>query len=143
MRDIRRTAAALALASIAAGAATAHAEPAAYAIVGGAEVPEPLTASPGDGERGAAIAADPDRGGCLSCHGEGGDAAPARALAAGLSTGAIRLAVIDLSARRPALDGHAWYDVIDVGAPGSVGETRLSAQEVEDVIAWLLADPAP
>lgn len=125
-------------------------QPVAYVVVDARAIPEPL-AGPGDAVRGRAVATDPTRGACFACHAAPGagtpgvvGAAPLAEAAAGLDAGALRLAVVHLPIRDPAVEGHAFYDVSDVGevADERVGETRLTAQEVEDLVAWL-ANGAP
>ena len=113
--------------------------PVAYTVVDGASIPEPLGGLAGDAARGAAVATDPERGNCLGCHGE--TAAPLPALAAGRGAGRLRLAVVNLAILDPGIADHAFYDVADLGeAPEAlVGTTRLTAQAVEDVVAWLRA----
>jgi sulfur-oxidizing protein SoxX len=113
--------------------------PVAYVVVDGAAIPDPI-APPGDPVRGAALAADPERAGCLGCH--DGVSAPALAgVGARREAGVLRLSVVNLGVLRPEVEGHAFYHVLAPGeAPeAQVGETRLTAQEVEDLVAWLAA----
>ncbi|WP_333832495.1 c-type cytochrome [Rubrimonas sp.] len=118
--------------------------PVAYTVRDGVEIPEPL-APAGDPERGAAVAADPERGGCLTCHagpdGEGGSDAPDLAgIGARASEGRLRLAVVHYGALDPDVTEHAFYEVRDLGeavSEDAVGTTALTAQEVEDLVAWL------
>jgi hypothetical protein len=113
-------------------------EPVAYVVVDGAGAPDPLTAVPGDAALGAEIAA---RNGCLGCH-DGATAAGPSALAA-TPTARARLAIIDLSVLDPDAAGHAYYDIAPDPLAERVAETRLTAQEVEDVLAWLGAQVGP
>lgn len=108
--------------------------PVAYVIVDGRAVPAPLSREDGDAARGGALAGAE---GCADCH--DGTAAPDLAEAAGrLEAGELRLAVVDFSARDPQIVGHAWYDVIvDPEQEDAVGETPLTANEIEDLVAWL------
>lgn len=123
-------------------------DPVAYVIVNGAEIPEPL-AAPGDAALGAEIAFDGARGGCFECHGASADgdeaplAPPLDVLRAGLTPGRARLAVVNYAAIDPALPEHAWYDVGDIGeAPEDlVGRTRLTALEIEHLVAYLTDTP--
>jgi sulfur-oxidizing protein SoxX len=132
---------AAALAALAALAAAAgDRAPVAYVVVDAAAIPAPLTDAPGDAARGAEAAADPLRGGCAGCH--DGAAAPDRAAMAALPEGRLRLAIVDLAVLDPAAAEHAFYDIVPDEAGERVAETRLTAQEVEDVIAWLRA-PGP
>ena len=136
-------AAALLLAAPAPAAAGDRA-PVAYTVVDGAEIPEPIAAL-GDPRRGAEIATDPERGGCLGCHALGGRVAPDAAFGAPLdgvgarrSSGFLRLSVVNYAILEPSVGGHAFYDVIERDAPDlEIGATRLTAQEIEDLVAWL------
>jgi sulfur-oxidizing protein SoxX len=111
--------------------------PVAYTVVDGAAIPDPVSAEPADAARGAEAAADPARGDCVACH--DGAAAPTPAAMAVGDVGALRLSIVDLSIRDPGLIGHAFYDIDPDGGEDAVAETRLTAQEVEDVLAWLRA----
>jgi sulfur-oxidizing protein SoxX len=66
MRDRATLFVAVLLAGFVSGAAAAD-ELVRYAIVGDA-IPRPLTASPGDPERGRRVAAGIELGNCLACH---------------------------------------------------------------------------
>jgi sulfur-oxidizing protein SoxX len=121
-------------------AAAGDRNPVAYTVINAAEIPTPLSAAPADAARGAAIAADPARGGCLACHGDAARTPPLRRIAPRLSEAALRLAVVNAAIRNPALADHAFYDVAQPAADGEAPpETRLTAGEVEDIVAWLSA----
>lgn len=120
-------------------AAPARAEPApvappalvAYTVRDAATIPEPLAPGPADPARGAALAAAH----CASCHGRRDGAAPPMAQAAARrEAGALRLAVVNLAIARPEIEGHAFHDA---GPGETAAAPALSAQEVEDVVAWL------
>ncbi len=122
-------------------AAAGDRNPVAYTVINAAEIPTPLSAAPADAARGAAIAADPARGGCLGCHGDDAQAPPLGRIARRLSEAALRLGVVNAAIRNPTLADHAFYDVAQPG--GAEGEappeTRLRADEIEDIVAWLSA----
>lgn len=120
-------------------------------------IPEPLAGLRGDAGRGAALVADRGRTLCLLCHqaAVGGPHAPA-ALQGNLSTdlrGAgtrwttaqLRLRVADsrhLNAASPMPTMHARRgDAADEAAarvaPAWRGQPVLTAQELEDIVAWL------
>lgn len=116
--------------------------------VRGDAVPEPLGGLKGDAERGKAIALDRSRGNCLICHslpvaGQPfqGELGPALAgVGSRLSEGQIRLRMIDQSQIHPATIMPPYYRVeglTDV-APEYRGKPALNAQEIEDVVAYLV-----
>jgi mono/diheme cytochrome c family protein len=105
--------------------------PVAYVVSDGARIEAPLTRAQPDPMRGAAVAADPARGGCDACHGAQG-----RIFDRGMDPAALRLWIVTGSILRPDLADHAFYDLAeaDPAAP-----TRLTAQEVEDLVAHYTA----
>lgn len=119
-----------------AAAGAARAEPpalVAYTVLNAAAIPEPLTPAPADAARGAVLAGAQ----CLDCHGRpDGAAAPLAGAAARLEPGALRLAVVNLAIARPDVEGHAFHDA---GSDETAAAPMLSAQDVEDVVAWLAA----
>lgn len=121
----------------AAAAAAGDRDPVAYVVVDGAAIPEPLTETPGDPARGAEIAADPARGGCLGCH-----AGPTRldGVGARLPTPRLRLMMVNYGLVDGDVDKPAFYDMPETGDADDAAplpETRLTAGEIEDVVAWL------
>jgi len=126
------------------------AQPAAFEAVGDA-IPEPLTAEPGDAARGRSIVVNRDQGGCTLCHevpGETrfGDIAPSLAGAGTrLSTGQLRLRVADSSRVSPDTPMPAYYrtEGLTQVAAAYRGKPVLSAQQVEDVVAWLATLKGP
>lgn len=111
----------------------------------GDAIPAALTAEPGDAARGRSIVVNRDQGGCTLCHevpGETrfGDIAPSLAGAgARLSAAQLRLRVADSSRVSPNTPMPAYYrseGLVQVAAAYR-GKTILSAQQVEDVVAWL------
>jgi L-cysteine S-thiosulfotransferase len=139
------------VAPVSTGLAQASAPPAgrgaiAYRIVGDA-IPEPLSAMPGDAVRGRAIVADRSQGLCLLCHTAPiaeerfqGDIAPdLKGAGARWSQGQLRLRLVDprqLNADSVMPSYHSVLNRVRVGASWQ-GKTILSAQQVEDVLAYL------
>lgn len=118
-------------------AAPAFAASAGYVLVDGAAIPEPLDGLTGDAARGAELAAQEEPG-CLACHG-GAEAPPLVALIGGRDAGALRLSLVALSAVNDSIGDHDYFDPYDVGEVEEelIGQTRLSAQQIEDLLAWL------
>jgi sulfur-oxidizing protein SoxX len=114
--------------------------------VEGDSIPEPL-ANAGDAGRGRQIVSGRD-GNCLLCHtipetGERhmGDVAPPLAgVAARLNAGQIRLRVVDPTRvnRHASMPSYYRTEGLDSVVKSHRGKTILSAQEVEDVVAYLL-----
>lgn len=117
----------------------AAAEPFAYDIVDGFEIPEPLGGVAGDPARGPAVA----EAHCMACHAMPGEGDPEgrqslTVLSAGFSPGRLRLAIVHLGLLNPGQDDHAFYDLppFDPTADAPPA-TRLTAEEVEALVAWL------
>ena len=112
-----------------------------------AEQPGPLTATPGDAARGRAIVANRQAGLCLLCHSapipeerSQGDLAPSLAGAGTRSSAAqLRLRLMDSKALNPASIMPSYYRREGFNRPGAAweGKTILSAQQIEDVVAYL------
>lgn len=111
-------------------------------------IPEPLCGLSGEAERGREIVADRARGNCLACHrlpipdieSYGTIGPPLAGIAARLPVSRIRLRVVDSRSVNPASIMPGFYrDPRLINRPGRAyrGKTFLTAQEVEDVIAWL------
>ncbi|MDX2264469.1 MAG: sulfur oxidation c-type cytochrome SoxX [Hyphomicrobiales bacterium] len=119
-----------------------------YEVVGDA-VPEPLDSLQGDAARGQAIVLDRRKGNCLICHsfpvaGEPfqGDIGPAMAgVASRLSEGQIRLRLIDQSRVNPEtiMPPYHRVDGLRDVASDYAGRPALTAQEIEDVTAYLMS----
>ena len=117
-----------------------------YTVAAGA-IAEPLTATAGDASRGLAIVAGRDAN-CLLCHavletGErfmGNLAPPLSGVANRLSAGELRLRVVDPTRVNPDAAMPAYYRVhgLDEVAAAYRGKPILTAQQVEDVVAYLL-----
>jgi sulfur-oxidizing protein SoxX len=110
-------------------------------------IPAPLSAAPGDAQRGRAIVASRQRGLCLLCHSGPfpeerfqGDLAPSLAGAgARLTVAQLRLRMVDSRKLNPETIMPAYFStegLVQVGAAFQ-GRTLLSAEEIEDVIAYL------
>jgi sulfur-oxidizing protein SoxX len=135
----------LAVGPIAVGPAAA--DGAAYRIEQDA-IPAPLTGMPGDPSRGRAIVVDRRQGLCLLCHAGPfpeepfqGDLAPdLMGVGARLSAGQIRLRLVDPRAVDPASVMPAYLRTEGLTRVGAAWRDRplLSAQEIEDVVAFLV-----
>lgn len=131
------------LIAVPAGAAEAE-QP--YVVVGDG-IPAPLTATPGDPARGRAIVTNRHVGLCLLCHSGPfpeekfqGDLAPSLAGAGSrLNVAQLRLRIVDGSRLNPDTIMPAYYrtEGLQRVAPAFAGRTVLSAQQIEDVVAFL------
>ncbi len=106
----------------------------------------PLTTSPGNVDRGQAVAIDREGGNCLGCH-----ALPVAAEFAGTtgpdlagigarrSVPELRLRMVDAKALNPATIMPAYYRVAGLNRVlhAYVGKPILTAQQIEDVVAFL------
>jgi sulfur-oxidizing protein SoxX len=118
----------------------------AYRIVNGT-IPEPLTAQPGDPERGRRVVLDRD-GDCLVCHAmalpqrqfHGTVGPPLDGIGSRSSAGALRLRLVDPKAINPETIMPAYYKVEGLHRILERYRDRpiLTAQQIEDVIAYLL-----
>jgi sulfur-oxidizing protein SoxX len=107
----------------------------------------PLTGAKGDPVRGRAIVADRQVGLCLLCHSGPipeerfqGDLAPSLAGAgARWSEGQLRLRIADPARVNPNTIMPSYFrtEGLDRVAPSFRGKTILSAQQIEDVVAYL------
>jgi len=109
---------------------------------------EPLCGLAGDARRGSMIASDGSRGNCLACHqlpipdveAYGTIGPPLAGIASRLSVPMIRLRVVDTRNINPMSIMPGFYrDPRLINRPGEKyrGRTFLTAQQVEDVIAYL------
>jgi sulfur-oxidizing protein SoxX len=111
------------------------------------ELPASLTGAKGDPQRGRAIVANRQLGLCLLCHSGPfpeerfqGDLAPDLRSAARLSEGQIRQRLVDPAKANPDSIMPAYYKVDGLNrvAPSLRGKPLLSAEQIEDVVAWLV-----
>jgi sulfur-oxidizing protein SoxX len=113
------------------------------------EIDEPLCGYAGDAERGKAIATDGSKGNCLACHllpvdgieAYGTIGPPLAGIGSRQTEGFIRLRVVDTRNINPMSIMPGFYrDPKLINRPGKtyIGRTFLTAQQVEDVIAYLV-----
>jgi sulfur-oxidizing protein SoxX len=116
--------------------------------LGDDSIPASLTLAKGDPARGRAIVANRQVGLCLLCHTGPfpeerfqGNLAPDLRSAARLSDGEIRLRLVDPARANPQTIMPAYYrtDGLTRVAPAYRGKTVLSAEQIEDVVAYLLS----
>jgi sulfur-oxidizing protein SoxX len=111
-------------------------------------MPESLTGAKGDPARGRAIIASRQVGLCLLCHGgpfpeerfQGNLAPDLRGAGQRWSEGQLRLRIVDSGQINPATIMPAYHrteGLVRV-APASRGKTVLSAEQIEDVVAFLM-----
>ena len=122
-------------------------EPGAVQIVGDA-IPAPLTPQQGDAARGREISFSRERGNCPICHvlpapdaRLHGDMGPSlNGVATRLSAGQIRLRLVDGTRLNPSTVMPSYFrlDGLKRVAAAYAGKPVLTAQEVEDVVAFLM-----
>ncbi|MBN9439793.1 sulfur oxidation c-type cytochrome SoxX [Bosea sp. (in: a-proteobacteria)] len=124
----------------------------AYTIAGDA-IPAPLGGEIGDPARGRALVLDRTRGNCLICHRvpvpdepfQGTIGPPLAGVGARLTAGQLRLRLVDTSLLNPATVMPPYFrteGLRDV-APQFRGLPALNAQEIEDVVAYLVSLRTP
>lgn len=110
-------------------------------------MPESLTGAKGDPARGRAIVANRQVGMCLLCHSGSfpeqrfqGNLAPDLREAARLSEGQIRQRLVDPSRANPRTIMPAYYrtEGLNLVPPALRGKTLLTAEQIEDVVAYLM-----
>ena len=112
-------------------------------------IEKPLCGFVGDAKRGKAIASDGSKGNCLACHqlpiddveAYGTIGPPLEGVGTRLSEGYIRLRVVDTRNINPMSIMPGFYrdpDLINRPGKDFAGRTFLTAQQVEDVIAYLV-----
>lgn len=132
---------------LAASCAAAGAQDVAAYEVHGDGIPQPLAGLRGDAQRGRAIVANRQQGLCLLCHPAPipeerfqGDLAPNLAgVGARYTEAQLRLRVVDPRRVNPSSFMPAFHSAQPVSRVGAnwTGKPILSAQQVEDVVAWL------
>lgn len=123
----------------------------AYEIVNAREIPASLTGRPGDPEAGRRLYFDRQLTRCAACHGSprrpGEQADPAAesapslvGLSRRLSEGEIRLWLVAPEVLSPGTTMPAYYALgqRDDPADPRFGEPLLTAQEIEDLVAFLV-----
>jgi L-cysteine S-thiosulfotransferase len=111
-------------------------------------IPSSLTGTAGDASRGRAVVLDRHVGLCLLCHSGPfpeelfqGNLAPSLAgVGTRLSAGQIRLRIADPGRVNPNTIMPAYFksEGLTRVAPAHRGKTVLSAQQIEDVVAFLV-----
>jgi sulfur-oxidizing protein SoxX len=127
--------------------AGARAELRGYAVVGDA-IPKSLTGAKGDPAKGRAIVANRQVGLCLLCHSgpfpeerfQGTLAPDLGGAGKRWSAGQLRLRIVDSARINPATIMPPYYrlDGLSNVAPAFAGKPVLNAEQIEDVIAYLL-----
>ena len=118
-----------------------------YMVVGDA-IPASLTGSSGDPVRGREIVVNRQVGLCLLCHSgpfpeqkfQGTLAPDLKGAGARSSEGQLRLRIVDASRIKPDTIMPPYYriDGLERVAPAFQGKPILTAEQIEDVIAFLL-----
>ena len=142
-----RVAASLALAFAVTAPGVSAQELRTYVIAGDA-IPDSLGGQPGDAEKGRAIVANRTVGLCLLCHSGPfpeqplqGNLAPSLSGAGARNTpGQLRMRLVDPSRLVPDTIMPAYYKVdhLQRVAKSYRDKTILSAQQIEDVVAYLM-----
>ena len=112
-------------------------------------IEKPLCGYTGDAKRGKAIASDGSKGNCLACHqlpidgveAYGTIGPPLDGVGTRLTESFIRLRVVDTRNINPMSIMPGFYrDPGLINRPGknNIGRTFLTAQQVEDVIAYMV-----
>jgi L-cysteine S-thiosulfotransferase len=143
---MRAVAAAAAILICCVGAAGAEDGLRPYAVVGDA-IPDSLTGVPGDPARGKAIVTSRQTGLCLLCHSaplpeekfQGTIGPDLQGSGARYSEGELRLRIVDSHRLNPDTIMPSYYrlDGLERVAPAFRGKTVLSAEQIEDVVAFL------
>lgn len=117
-----------------------------YTVAGDA-IPQSLTGAKGDAERGRAIVANRQIGLCLLCHSgpfpeekfQGTLAPDLKGAGARATEGQLRLRIVDASRLNPNTIMPPYYraDGLTRVAPAFQGKPILSAEQIEDVVAYL------
>jgi L-cysteine S-thiosulfotransferase len=124
-----------------AAASAAIAQP----VITADRIEKPLTTTPGEAGNGQRIFASRDGGHCVLCHAApgitiAGNVGPSLVgVGARLSPAQLRLRIADITRVNPDAVMPAFHRTTDLNrvAPERAGMTILSAQQVEDLVAWL------
>lgn len=116
--------------------------------VAGDSIPASLTGSPGDSMRGKAIVVSRQTGLCLLCHSaplpeekfQGTIGPDLKGAGSRYTEGQLRLRIVDSSilVRGTIMPSYYRLDGLDRVAPAFRGKTVLTADEIEDVVAFLM-----
>ena len=117
-------------------------------VIKGDSIIESLSIEPGDPVRGRAIVASRQTGLCLLCHSgpfpeerfQGNLAPELKASVARLSAPQLRARIVNAAHFNPQTIMPSYYQTSHLNrvAPKFAGQTILSGQEIEDVIAFLV-----
>ncbi|MEX2518269.1 MAG: c-type cytochrome [Paracoccaceae bacterium] len=110
-----------------------------YVVLDAATIPAPLVEWSGGPAPGARLYAE---AGCAACH--DGEAGPELSeIAERLSEGEIRLMIVEPRVTFPQTEMPAYYTPgrLGEGPDELVGRTRLTALEIEKIVAFLSAPP--
>jgi sulfur-oxidizing protein SoxX len=124
-----------------------HAQVTPYTITNDT-IPSPLTITPGDAARGRVLVADRYQTMCLLCHQapiadatfQGDISTNLVGAGARLSAAQLRLRIVDARRLNPAsvMPSYHRLEGLNRVAPNARGKPILNAQQVEDVVAWLV-----
>jgi sulfur-oxidizing protein SoxX len=116
-----------------------------YKVVGDG-IPESLTGKPGVAARGKVLLAKREAANCLECHTikdsglpAGGTTGPQLdGIGAVLTPAQLRLSVVDIAQLNPKVSMPSFHKAEGLlGSAKREGAPRLTAQEVEDIVAYL------
>ena len=117
-------------------------------VITGDSIFESLSSEPGNPARGRVIVASRQTGLCLLCHSgpfpeerfQGNLAPELKASVARLNAPQLRARIVNAAHFNPQTIMPAYYQVDNLNrvAPKFTGQTILSGQEIEDVIAFLI-----
>jgi sulfur-oxidizing protein SoxX len=122
-----------------------------YAVVRDT-IPLPLTAQPGDPAAGKLVIEDRKLGNCLSCHAmalpdddQGNIGPDLHAVGARLKPEQLRLRLVNMKLVDPLTIMPAYYRVDGLAnvSKAFIGKPILTAQQIEDVVAFLAASKTP
>jgi sulfur-oxidizing protein SoxX len=130
------------------GVPASRAEGSGAVTIEGDAIPRSLTGQPGDVGRGRDVAFNRERGNCIVCHvipapddRAHGDVGPSlKGVAGRLSEGQMRLRLVDGRRLNPSslMPSYHRVDGLQRVAKAYAGKPVLTAQEIEDVLAYLM-----
>ena len=110
-------------------------------------IPRPLTTTPGDADRGRRLVLDRSKGNCVTCHElpleadfQGNLGPPLAGVAERYEPGELRLRVVDSKRINAESNMPSYYRLQGLHGVRRdwAGKPILQAQEVEDILAFLL-----